>query len=45
MFFCFRTTLVDKRCNYFGLRVYALRSIRPRFVLFCLFVFIPLPLI
>ena len=42
MFFCFRTTLVDKRCNYFGLRVYALRSIRPRFVLFCLFVFIPL---
>ena len=38
MFFCFRTTLVDKRCNYFGLRVYTLRSIRPRFVLFCLFV-------
>ena len=31
--------MVDKRCNYFGLRVYTtLRSIRPRFVLFCLFV-------
>ena len=46
VFFCFRTTLVDKRCNYFGLRVYTtLRSIRPRFVLFCLFVFIPLPFI
>ena len=30
--------MVDKRCNYFGLRVYTtLRSIRPRFVLFCLF--------
>ena len=31
--------MVDKRCNYFGLRVYTtLRSIRRRFVLFCLFV-------
>ena len=40
MFFCFRTSLVDKRRNYFGLRVYTLRSIRPRFVLFCLFLFL-----